>query len=212
MTVDELVTEVRTGYGFVDTTAAQALVAINAAYWDVCSRNTWPFLRGSTTMAATPGTASLTLPSDFSKVKSIRVPSLRTKIEPVEIDWLVEHYSDLTVTGNPRYYYFDGPTLSIYPTPDAAYVFYMLYSKWPAALAAAAAETTIKIPVRHHEVLILGAALRMMAKDDDTYSTIKALYDEKIAHMVYDLMQQQQDRPQVIYMTADEEWLDPVGW
>lgn len=212
MTVNELIDVVRTDYGFIDKTSAQALVGINAAYWDVCARHNWPFLNTSTSINTVASTAALTLPSDFHSVKSVTIPASRIKLEPEEMDWLLLRYYDLTIEGRPEYYYFDGDVLKLYPEPDGVYSVFMQYKKWPAALAAGGAENTVVIPPRHHEVLCLGGAYRMMEKDDDRFDNTKALYEERITFMNADLGMKQMDRPKRIYMMGDEEWLDPVGF
>ena len=88
---------------------------INAAYFQIQKDNNfeWRWNQASTTLSS-----PYTLPSDFVMMDLVTEDNnLLYLIDKIA---LRRSYKDITTTGNPIYYYYDGTTLGLYPvgTPD----------------------------------------------------------------------------------------------
>lgn len=212
MDVSEIISDIR-NHGFSDTTEFSSTLItghINDAYWDICSREDWPFLE--TSASVTLSTASVTKPTRFNRMLALIIPSNGQVVEPKPYSYILKNYSlSTTATGCPRFYYFIGENLYVYPTPDTSYTATALYIQYPAELAAADVEASILIPARHHRILTLGALVQLYTLDDqlDIAAAMKQQYEDRIRMMRHDLWNKQIDRPDMIYPIYEENSLYP---
>lgn len=197
-------------HGFEDLSDTRLTAFINDAYWDIASREPWPFLEAQVTnITTTAGSADITEPSDFGQVQSIVIDSQGITLQPKRWEWINKNYSgSLTTTGLPYYYYFIGNQVKLYPIPDAAYTLTMQYLSVPTALTAGS-DTPI-LPTRHHRVIVLGALISAYNMEDDGESAdrFEKQYEKRLALMRNDLWQRQYDRPDFVDAIADDDFYD----
>lgn len=213
MDVSEILTDIR-NHGFSDTTEFSNTVImghINDAYWDICAREDWPFLETSASVSISA--AQITKPTRFNRMLTFMVPSNGYIIEPKSYTWILKNYNMSTsVTGPPRFYYFIGENLYVYPTPDTTYTSTCHYIQYPAELSSSDIESAILLPPRHHRILVLGALVQLYTLDDqlDIAAAIKQQYEDRIRLMRHDLWTKQIDRPMIIESIYDENSLYPT--
>lgn len=208
MLVSEMLAEVR-DHGFDDLTDTRILSFLNDTYFDVCSREAWPFLE-ATSAVTTNASGQVTAPTDINKVIAL-VPTTQgaPRLVPARLDEFTKAWgSQLSQTGDPHTYFFIGSSLFVYPIPSTA-ALTVRYIKVPPALTTTPDATPI-LPARHHRLLVLGALQKcyVMEDDPDQAGTFTNLYEQRISQMRGDLWMQQYDRPQTIQDLDDEDWVD----
>lgn len=168
-TVAEMITEVGE-YGFSDYSATRLLNQINNSYWDICSREPWPFLEKEINLSfdgisATPSN----VPADLSAVLKVTNVTTGLRVLPIRLDDLEDNYAlQVTQVGTPFVYYFLGTTLKFTPIPTTAVSTWRLkYLAYGNTLTAVSAEAALLIPARHHESVVFGALARLSAMEDD---------------------------------------------
>lgn len=98
-------------------------------------------------------------------------------------------YPDKTDTtrypaSSPQYWYHDGATIRLFPTPNTGYALTLRYYKIPTELTADADVPTI--PSQHGELLVSGASYRILQVKDnyDQAGIHQNKYDELLAKLV----------------------------
>lgn len=197
-------------HGFTDLQATRLTGLINDAYYDVCSREPWPFLEAQVSnITTTAGSADITEPSDFGQVQSIVIDSQGIALVPKRWEWINQNYTGaLTSTGVPLYYYFVGDQIKLYPVPDAAYTLTLQYLRYPTPLSAGL-DTPI-LPTRHHRIILLGALVSAYNMEDsgDEADRFEKQFEKRIALMRNDLWMRQYDRPDFVQAVADSDAYD----
>jgi hypothetical protein len=192
-----------------ELTDDRKLEALNEAYWDVCSRASWPFLEASATITYDGDDNVGAQPSDIGTVTTV-VRSDGAILEPWRRDDFLENYgSVLTQTGLPGLYYMEAQQLKVWPIPPANASITVQYLKFPAALQEIDAEGTILIPARYHRGVLLKGALVELAilqDDPDTAQVYKAEFEEAIARMANDLLVPQVQRPAFIHVNDQDNY------
>jgi hypothetical protein len=201
--------EVLDDHGFADTAEARKVETLNDTYFDVCSRDPWPFLEASASVSLTAGDDTPTLPTDFRAALVFIIPARAIVLQPERLDTIAKNRAGvITQQGLPYYYYFVGSELRIAPVPDTSDTATLFYLKNPTELTAASAESAILIPPRHHRVLALGAISRLYAMEDDP--ELSALFgqqfENRIATMRNDTWQRQFDRPDRVIDVGEDFW------
>lgn len=196
MTLNDMIEELQ-DHGFEDTTDTRLTAFLNDAYWDIASREPWPFLEASSSaITTTAGSADITEPTDFGQVISMVIDSNGVNLMPKRADWINKTFSGaLTSQGIPSYYYFIGNQIKLYPVPDATYTITLQYLSVPAALEAGS-DTPI-LPARHHRTLVLGALVSAYNMEDDGEQAdrFERQYEKRITMMRNDLWTRQLDQP-----------------
>lgn len=193
MTVDDIIAELDDS-GFSDYSTARKLLFVNRAYHDICTREPWPFLeKEQTGINIASGDKELTLPSDWSKTLKLRFfedgsTEQGWTLWKERLDWIRETYP-VDQSGRPVFYYFRNNKLFFFPKADRAYDAIHEYVQKTTDLASGGAESTILIPPRHHEILLLGALYRCYLQDQDPamLNEIRNLYTQKYLEMRADL-------------------------
>lgn len=205
-------------HGFADTSTVRKVAKVNDAYWDVSSRENWPFLAsGSSTVNTVAGTSSIGLPSRFMRAVSVAYPDGGTSL-------IYQDYGDMSVlfpslettSGTPQYYYFIGNAIHLYPVPDAIYALKVRYTVSPAELISTSVEADILIPMRHHQVLVMGALSALYAMEDDLEQAqlFDAKYEKRIFHMRNDIMDRRIENIESILQVFEpgDEFPDQIIW
>lgn len=204
-TPQNIIDEVR-DYEFDDLTDARILNHINDVYFDVLSRQPWPFLdtKASATVSAT---GLITSPTDIKQIRALKDTTNKNKLSPERIEYLLSKFDQLTDVGQAVYYYKDTDGWYVYPIGNA-YAYTIRYLRVPSPLIQAGAESTILLPPRHHKVISLGVLAECYYQGDDSQMGyyFKNKYEDKLANMIEDLFQTQYDRPERVYVTDDDEF------
>lgn len=211
MNVSDMISELN-DFGFSDITSSRMLAFINDAYWDVCSRENWPFLEKTATVT-TDATGKVTSPTDIGKVQRFVDTALGTRLEPVREDAFTQYNANqLTLTGNPDRYFFIGSNLYVYPISTTNSLT-IRYVSVPPALTISPDSAPI-LPLRHHRVVLLGALVSayFLEDDADNASVADSMYESRIEKMRNDLWLQQTDRPDTIEDVDGHDWSDVVNF
>jgi len=179
-------------HGFDDTSDERKLAVLNETYHDVCDREPWRFLETSVDLTF-DGTSGIPTnweadAGDFRTLLAIFRKADGTKIEHIRYDDFVAGYaSNLTYSGSPLLYYFQGEQLHVYPIPSATDVVTMQYIRQPTELTTTSTEGQILLPPRYHRgVLVNGALykLYMMEDDPELSNQFERLYEKTVTNMV----------------------------
>ncbi len=190
-----------TGFSSTDITGF-----INDTQNDVFNEYTLPFMETTQTYTLVAGTADITngtgLPTNF--VQAIDLTLTTNGLESLipfknvrEVDFENPDPTDTTVNPNniPQYAYKYGTTIRVFPAPAAAYTVTLRYLKKPTLLSAAA--DVPEIPSEFEELLIVGAAYRVMQVKDnyDKAAILQNKYDELLQKLVVRYSQAQIGQP-----------------
>lgn len=192
MTVDEIVAAVQ-DHEFDDITSARIVSLINAAYYDVVTREPWPFLETIVTPTVVAGV--ITAPTDIGKVLWLRDTVNKIRLRWIRWDDAID-LTNLDVTGNPLYFYSRGDSYIVYPATTVP-ALQMGYIKVPATLAAGGTEASILMPPRYHwDLLVVGAASRAYYMTDDSQLGFyyRQQFEENYNKMRTDIWTKQYDR------------------
>ena len=202
MLVSEMLSEIR-DHGFDDLTDSRILSFLNDTYFDVCSREAWPFLE-ATAAATVDASGKLTAPTDVSKVLKLVDTANSRSLAPMRLDSFTGTYSgDLTASGDPFAYFFVGNDLYVYPIPASASLT-LRYIGRPDALTVTPDSEPI-LPTQHHRVVVLGSLVKcyMMEDDFENSAMFTNAYEKRIFDMRQDLWTRNYDRPDVM-LDVDE--------
>lgn len=211
MNVSDMISELN-DFGFSDISSTRMLSFLNDAYWDVCSRENWPFLEKSSA-ATVDATGLVTAPTDIGKVQRFVDNGLGTRLEPVREDAFTQwNANQLTKTGNPDRYFFIGDQLYVFPISTTNGLT-IRYVSVPAALTISPDSAPI-LPLRHHRVVLLGALVPcfFLEDDADNASVASNMFEKKINDMRNDLWLHQTDRPDTIEDVEGGDWADVVNF
>lgn len=171
---------------------------INSAYQEICDLHDWPFLEASTT-----NTPPLNI-ADMRTVESVIDTTSKRKLVPIDRRDLTDYCPDLTVTGDPGYYYLTlGTTINVFPV--AAHNLLVRY--WRVAPDLVNNADLPAFPARYHELIVLGACRRALVDDTDSpdYQLIDTEYQRGISIMAEKLGVLQHDRPDTQSMVSFHE-------
>jgi hypothetical protein len=85
VTIDEMFTEMDL-YGFEDFDDDAKLILINEAYFDIVTREAWPFMEGLTNITQSANDDTLNVPSNFQAVLSLVDSTNNIVLEPERND------------------------------------------------------------------------------------------------------------------------------
>jgi hypothetical protein len=208
MLVSEMLSEMR-DHGFDDLTDTRLLSFINDTYYDVATREPWPFLEVQATPTVNASTGQVTSPTDIKQVLKLVDTVHGTRLEPIRGDDFIQINADrLTTTGQPLGYYFVGSALYLYPIPTSG-TFKLLYLKAPAALTVSPDSSPI-LPTVHHRLIVLGALVKcyMLEDDAENAAVFTNMFEQRLQQMRNDLWMHQYDRPDTIFDVDEYDWVD----
>lgn len=219
MTLDEMYDELDL-YGFDDFEDSQKLTLLNEAYFDIVTREPWPFLESrvsfivpsgedkvtNNSLVLDPAKTSPTGPiTDLNSVLSLTDTTNDIVLVPERTDVIEKDYRLLDYSGDPQYYYFVGEDLFLYPTSLGA-TYRLYYTKAPSA--AETTSDTFLIPARHHSIIVYGALVKAFLVNDDPQAAVfQNMFEQRYQQMRNDLWIQQYDRTERIHVLSDSyDW------
>jgi len=211
VTLDDMYTEMEL-YGFDDLEDAQKLILLNESYFDVVTREPWPFLEALSTIVVPSGQSQITNntlvvpnPTNVNSVLSFIDTSNNIVMTPERVDVIEKSYFLSLDTSISSVYYFLGDELMIYPASSGS-TYRLLYTKTP--VAATTTSDTFYIPSRHHSIIVYGALVKAFLVNDDPQATVfQNLFEARYQQMRSDLWMNQYDRTDRVFVTTDSmDW------
>ena len=196
MDMAEILTELD-DHGFADTSSTRKVATVNDTYWDICSREDWPFLEVVSASISTVNAQSfITMPAQFVRAISVSNPAGAFSLLYEDYETMAKLYPSLeTTTGTPLYWYFVGNVINLYPVPNAIIALKLRSVSWPAELAANALEAVIIIPPRHQRALVVGSLAKLYSMEDDPENAqlFTAQFEQRVQNMREDLLRRRID-------------------
>lgn len=131
MSVTTLIAAVRrrTGLSSSDAFAADTDITelLNEASASVATERDWPWLETSTTLTTANGTASYSVPADWTRTRTLQISGsdpMDDSRSRQELDGLFPTSTD---TGQPQFFVITGDAIRLYPTPDGVYTVTHVY-------------------------------------------------------------------------------------
>jgi hypothetical protein len=189
MDMTEILSEL-TDHGFEDTSDARKVALVNDTYFDLCSREAWPFLEKQATLNFTGSDTPSNLPADFSKLISLVNPTTGQVIQAIRSDDFANRFTLYAAdVADPIRYYFIGSNLRVNPVPPSGTTLKINYIANPVELNDTSVETDILVPARHQRTLVLGALAKLYLMEDDPElsAAFNAMFEGRIQTMRADL-------------------------
>jgi hypothetical protein len=207
VTIDEMFTEMDL-YGFEDFDDDAKLILINEAYFDIVTREAWPFMEGLTNITQPANDDTLNVPSNFQAVLSLVDSTNNIVLEPERNDVIEKNIRIGLDSGNPTKYYFVGDTLYLYPSDNTGTTYRLYYIKSPSVLTTSSLPADILIPVRHHSIIVYGALVKAFLVNDDPQAAVfQNMFESRYMQMRNDVWMRQYDRPERIHVITDShDW------
>jgi hypothetical protein len=211
VTLDEMYTEIEL-YGFDDLEDSQKLTLLNEAYFDIVTREPWPFLEAVTQIVVPSGQSQVTNnilvipnPTDVNSVLSFTDITNEFALTPERGDVMEKDYITGNYTGTPVKYYFIGDNLMLYPSSTGS-TYRLYYTKVP--VAAVTASTEFFIPARHHSIIVYGALVKAFLVNDDPQAAVfQNMFEARYQQMRADVWMNQYDRTDYIGVVTDSyDW------
>lgn len=212
MTLDEMYTEMEL-YGFDDLDDDQKLLLLNESYFDIATREPWPFLEAVETIVVPSGQTQITNNTlvtnnvtDVNSVLSFTDTTNMVTMTPERADVIEKEYIVTTDPGTPSKYYFVGDELTVYPATTGSTTFRLYYTRTP--VAATTTSDTFYVPARHHSIIVYGALVKAFLVNDDPQSAVfQNMFEARYQQMRADVWMNQYDRPERIGVITDSyDW------
>jgi hypothetical protein len=230
MTLDEMYDEMDL-YGFEDFEEAQKLLLLNEAYFDIVTREPWPFLEKVVEFIVPNGTSQITSGSSFRVVNSTNTlnnsagvgtyteHSVNTVLSfldvsndivmvPERADVIEKNYRVANDTSTPNKYYFVGDDMFVYPAINGSPTMRLYFLQLPVAATDTSGTGAWLIPSRHHSIVLYGALVKaFLVNDDPQASVFQNLFEQRYQQMRADVWMNQYDRTDRIYTLTDSyDW------
>ena len=212
MTLDEMYTEMEL-YGFDDLEDSQKLTLLNEAYFDIATREPWPFLEAVKTIIVPAAQTQITNNAlvtnnvtDVNSVLSFTDTTNMVTMTPERADIIEKEYIVAADTGTPTKYYFVGDEVMVYPATTGSTTYRLYYTKTP--VAAVTASTEFYLPARHHSIIVYGALVKAFLVNDDPQAAVfQNMFESRYMQMRNDVWMRQYDRPERIHVITDShDW------
>ena len=217
MTLDEMYAEMDL-YGFDDFEDSQKLMLLNEAYFDVVTREPWPFMEKALAFTAPSGTTQITNNgalstqiTDLNSVLSFTDTSHNVILVPERGDVVEKNYKINNLNVYPERYYFIGDELYVYPAVQGDTSYRLYYTR----VANAATDTgqatdsnTYLIPSRHHSIIVYGALVKaFLVNDDPQAAAFQNMFEQRYQQMRNDVWMKQYDRTDRMHILTDNyDW------
>lgn len=212
MTLDDMYTELDL-YGFDDLDDDQKLLLLNESYFDIATREPWPFLEAVASITVPAAQSQITNNAlvtgnvtNLNSVLSFIDTTNSITMTPERGDVIEKEYVVSAYTGTPTKYYFVGDELLVYPPTDSVINYRLYYTKTP--VAATTTSDTFLIPARHHSIIVYGALVKAFLVNDDPQSAVfQNMFESRYQQMRADVWMNQYDRPDYIGVITDSyDW------
>jgi len=211
MTLDEMYDEMDL-YGFDDFEDSQKLSLLNEAYFDIVTREPWPFLEDLKTFTVPSGESKITnnsfsnSPTDVNSVLSFIDTTNDITLTPERTDVIEKNYWNSDSTSTPQHYYFINDELYLYPSASGDTVYRLFYTRVPTA--ATTTSSTFMIPTRHHSIIVYGALVKAFLVNDDPQAAVfQNMFESRYQQMRNDVWVNQYDRTDRIHVMTDSyDW------
>lgn len=217
MTLDEMYAEMDL-YGFDDFEETQKLTLLNESYFDLVTREPWPFLETSLDLILPSGesqvtnnaavlnpttSASMTI-TDVNTVLSFIDLTNRVVMIPERADVIEKNYMVIPSNVYPDRYYFLGEEMLVYPAAAGNTTYRLFYLKKPVAATSTTGSDAWFIPERHHSVVLYGALVKaFLVNDDPQAAMFQNMYESRYQQMRADAWMRQYDRTDRIHVITD---------
>lgn len=184
-----------TGYS-----SAEIKSYINDTQYDVYNEYRLRFMEDSQAYTLAVGVADITngsgLPTNYVQALDIINTTSGKQSTLTFID--AKSVNNLTTTGQPTSWYIFENTINLYPIPTSADTITLRYYKKPTELSADA--DVPEIPSEFNELLVVGAAYRVMQVKDnyDQAGVLQNKYDEILDKLVIKYSQSQVGQPTIM--------------
>ena len=207
MTIDQMFAEMDL-YGFEDFDDDAKLILINEAYFDIVTREAWPFMEGLATITQPSNDDTLNVPSNFQTVLSLVDSQNNIVLEPERNDVIEKNIRLNADSGSPNKYYFVGETLYLYPSDNTGTTYRLYYIKSPSVLTVDSVPADILIPARHHSIIVYGALVKAFLVNDDPQAAVfQNMFESRYMQMRNDVWMRQYDRPERVHVITDShDW------
>ena len=168
---------------------------INDAQNDIFNEYRLPFMQTTQDYTVTIGEADISdgtgLPANYVQAIDLLVTTDGSEslipympFREIDGDYPDAADTDAHPSGGPRYWYYYGETIKLYPSPDKAYTLKLRYYKRPTEITSD--DSVPEVPSEFREVLIMGAAYRVLQVKDnyDQASVLQNKYDEILQKLV----------------------------
>jgi len=220
MTLDEMYDEMSL-YGFDDFEDSQKLTLLNEAYFDIVTREPWPFMESVVEFVVPSGTTKITNNAvltingvaaqsitDLNSVLSFTDTTHDVIMIPERTDVVEKNYKINNLNVYPERYYFVGEDLYLYPAPTANTTYRLYYIKVPSAASDTTGSGAYLIPARHHSIIVYGALVKaFLVNDDPQAAAFQNMFEQRYQQMRNDAWMQQYDRTDRIHVLTDSyDW------
>jgi len=213
MTLDEMYDEMEL-YGFEDFDDSQKLLLLNEAYFDIVTREPWPFLERTVEFTAPSGTTQITnqvfsgSPTDVNSVLSFIDISNDIVMTPERGDVVEKNYKWSENNYTPYIYYFVGEEMFVYPAVNGNTDYRLYYLRTPTAATNVTGTGAFLIPSRHHSIIVYGALVKAFLVNDDPQAAVfQNLFEQRYQQMRADAWMNNYDRPDRIHVLTDSyDW------
>jgi len=225
MTLDEMFDEMEL-YGFEDFEDEQKLTLLNESYFDVVTREPWPFLEKITEFIVPAGTSQITSGSSLKIVTATNtlnnaatnsftqhnVNSVLSFIDlsndivmtPERTDVIEKSYRVVGDSSTPTKYYFVGDDLFVYPAVQGTPTYRLYFTQLPVAATTDTDTGAWLLPERHHSVVMYGALVKsFLVNDDPQASVFQNLFESRYQQMRADVWMNQYDRTDRVHIISD---------
>lgn len=195
-------------HGFTDTGTPRKVAAINDTIQDICSREAWPFLEKTITLAfGGSSPVASNFPTDFRAALKLTDTTTGRTLSWARLDDFDESVATTAAqatAGSPTTYYFIGSALYVWPVPPATTTLRLRYLSIPADVTESTDDATLStiIPRRHHRVITLGALWKLydMEDDPDLAARFEGHFENRMSTMRNDLWRLQYDATDQVHI------------
>ena len=233
MTLDEMYDELDL-YGFEDFEDSQKLLLLNESYFDIVTREPWPFLEKMVSFIVPSGVSQITNNSSFrvrnsnntldnSLTNPVLIPYTEYSVNsvlsfvdtsndivmmPERGDVIEKNYRLVNNTSTPTRYYFVGDDMYVYPAVNGDTTYRMFFLQLPVAATEDTDTGVYLIPSRHHSIIVYGALVKAFLVNDDPQATMfQNLFEQRYQQMRNDVWMNQYDRTDSIHVLSDSyDW------
>lgn len=216
-------------YGFDDFEDSNKLLLLNEAYYDIATREPWPFLEKQIDITVPNGASKVTNSSvtyqtsrpagstattsitDLDSVLSFIDVSNRVVMVPERLDVIEKNFVVNNLSVFPERYYFVNEEMYLYPAARGDTNYLLTYLAKPMAIEDTGSDTdsnSFLIPARHHSVIVYGALVKaFLVNDDPQASAFQNMYEQRYQQMRNNVWLNQYDRTDRVHVLTDSyDW------